>query len=370
LLNAEKAKGMRKLRIGVIGAGHLGTIHTRLVRTIDDVELVGVADTREEVRQRVAEDFETEGFADHRQLIGKIDAAIIAAPTEHHYWIGMELAEAGIHLFVEKPLTLTVAEADALIRATNSRHLVLQVGHVERFNPAFVAASGRIHRPLFIQAVRAGGYTGRSVDVGVVLDLMIHDIDLVLSLAGSDVVDVEAMGVPVFGPHEDMAHARLRFANGCLANLNASRTSFDVCRKMHVYADNGYAGIDFGTASAKIVHPSEKVMRGEIDVLNLNAEQRQHLRDHLFTEYLPLEEVHVEDRNAILDEQHDFVISIRTGQVPQVTGQHGREALAVAERILEQITAQRRLMRRSAAAPSPLWQLSPDGTSEQRRKAG
>ncbi len=360
----------RKLRIGVIGAGHLGTIHTRLLRTIDDVELVGIAEPNDEVRQRVAADFQTEGFADHRQLVGKIDAAIIAAPTEHHYWIGMELAEAGIHLFVEKPVTLTVAEADALIRATASRRLVLQVGHVERFNPAYVAAAGHIHRPWYVEAVRAGGYTCRSVDVGVVLDLMIHDIDLTLSLAGSEVVDVEAIGAAIFGPHEDIAHARLRFANGCLANLNASRTSYDACRKMHVYADNGYAGIDFGSGSAKIVRPSERVIRGEVDVPNLDADQKQYLRENLFTEFLPLEEVQVEDRNAILDEQHDFVISIRTGQRPQVTGQQGRDALAVAERILEQIAVHRRLMRRGPGAPGPLWPLAPDGTDRQRRKAG
>lgn len=360
----------RKLRIGVIGAGHLGTIHARLLRTIDDVELVGIADPCEEIRQRVAGTFQTEAFADHRQLIGKIDAAIIAAPTEHHYWIGMELAEAGIHLFVEKPLTLAVAEADALIRATNSRRLVLQVGHVERFNPAFVAAAAHIHRPWYVEAVRTSGYTCRSVDVGVVLDLMIHDIDLTLSLVGSEVVDVEAIGVAIFGPHEDMTHARLRFANGCLANLNASRTSYEACRKMQVYADNGYAGIDFGSASAKIVRPSEKVVRGEVDIPNLDADQKQHLRENLFTEYLPLEEVQVEDRNAILDEQHDFVISIRTGQSPQVTGQHGRDALAIAQRILEQIAVHRRLMRHPAGTPGRPWSLVPDGTSQPRRKAG
>jgi predicted dehydrogenase len=282
----------------------------------------------------------------------------------------MELAEAGIHLFVEKPVTLSVAEADALIRATASRRLVLQVGHVERFNPAFVAAAGHVHRPWYVEAVRAGGYTCRSVDVGVVLDLMIHDIDLILSLVGSEVVDVEAIGAAIFGPHEDIAHARLRFANGCLANLNASRTSYDVCRKMHVYADNGYAGIDFGSASAKIVRPSEKVIRGEVDVPSLDSDQKQYLRENLFTEFLPLEEVLVEDRNAILDEQHDFVISIRTGQRPQVSGKQGRDALAVAERILEQIAVQRRQMRHSAGAPGRRWPLAPDGTGQPRRKAG
>jgi len=360
----------RPLRIGVIGAGHLGTIHARLLRSIDDVELVAVVDPCAEARDRVAAEFETEAFDDHRRLIGKVDAAIIAASTEHHYWIGMELAEAGIHMFVEKPITLSVAEADALIRATNHRNLILQVGHVERFNPAFTAAAAQIHRPRYIEAVRASGFTCRSVDVGVVLDLMIHDIDLVLSLAGSDVVDVEAIGVAVFGPHEDMAHARLRFANGCIANLNASRTSFETQRKMQVYTDDTFAGIDYATASAKIIRPSEKVLKRQIDVQSLSPDEKQNLRDNLFSEFLPLEEVTVEKRNAILDEQHDFVISIRTGQKPQVTGEHGRQALAVAQRILEQIAKQHLAMRRSSVLPGPHWHLTSDELADRRRKAG
>jgi predicted dehydrogenase len=360
----------RRLRMAVIGAGHLGTIHTRLLRSIDDVELIGVVDPRAEARDRVAAEFETAAFDDHRRLIGKIDAAIIAASTEHHYWIGMELAEAGIHLFVEKPIALSVAEADALLRATSHRNVILQVGHVERFNPAFTAAAAQIHRPRYIEAVRASGFTCRSVDVGVVLDLMIHDIDLVLSLAGSEVVDVEAIGVAVFGPHEDMAHARLRFANGCIANLNASRTSYESQRKMQVYTDNAFAGIDFATASAKIVRPSDKVLKRQIDVPNLSSDEQQNLRDNLFSEFLPLEEVKVEKRNAILDEQHDFVISIRTGQRPQVTGEHGRQALATAQRILEQIAKQHLLMRRSTVLPMPHWQPTSDKLADGRRKAG
>ena len=360
----------RILRVGVIGAGHLGTIHARLLRSIDDVELVGVADPCPAARDRAAAAFETTAFEDHRQLIGKIDAAVIAAPTEHHYWIGMELAEAGVHLLVEKPLAMTVAEAEALVQATRQRQLVLQVGHVERFNPAFTAAASQVRRPRYIEAVRSSGFTGRSVDIGVVLDLMIHDIDLVLSLAGSEVVDVEALGAVVLGPHEDMAHARLRFANGCIANLNASRTSFESLRKMHIYTDIAFAGIDFASGSAKIVRPSQRVLRRQVDVQNLSAEQKQHLRDHLFTELLPLEEIQVEKRNAILDEQYDFVISIRTGQKPQVTGEHGLEALAVAQRILEAIDRHHRTVRRSALVPAAPWQPDAEPAPGARRKAG
>jgi predicted dehydrogenase len=342
----------RKFRVAVLGGGHLGTIHTRLLRSIDDVDLVGAVDPVEATRSRIAAEFGVATFADHRPLLGQIDAAIIAAPTEHHYWLGMELAEAGVHLLIEKPIAASRAEAEALIRATAARKLVLQVGHVERFNPAFTATAAHIRHPWFIEAVRASGYTFRSIDVGVVMDLMIHDIDLVLSLVGSEVVDVEAIGAAVLGPHEDMAHARLRFANGCIVNLNASRTSFEPQRRMQVYTDDAFVGIDFANCSAKIVHPSDKSRRREIDVFSLTSAEKQHYRETLFTELLPLREIQVEKRNAILDEQHDFLISIRSGQSPQVTGQQGRDALVVAEEIVASIAEQQRALRHVTPAPS------------------
>ncbi|NLF73952.1 MAG: Gfo/Idh/MocA family oxidoreductase [Candidatus Anammoximicrobium sp.] len=358
-----------KLRVGVVGAGHLGTIHTRLLRTIDDVELVGVSDPSPQARKRIADEFQVETWEDHRRLLGRVDAAIVAAPTRDHYWIGMELAEAGVHLLVEKPLTASVSEADALIRAARSRNLVLQVGHVERFNPAFTAAAN-VAKPRYIEAVRASGYTGRSVDVGVVLDLMIHDLDLVLTLAADQLLDVDAVGAAVLGPHEDMAHAHLRFANGCRATLNASRTSYQPQRTMHIYGEQGYAGIDFAAGKAKIIRPSERLRRREIDVLQQPPDERRKLQEQLFTDLLLVEDVTVEKRNAILDEQHDFVISIRSGQPPQVTGQHGRDALAVAERILAQIHEPHPSARRSAPPQGPHWDLAPQRAPQPTRKAG
>jgi predicted dehydrogenase len=359
----------RKLRLGVVGAGHLGTIHTRLLRSIDDVELVGVSDPSPAARRRIADEFQIETFEDHRPLLGRIDAAIVAAPTRDHYWIGMELAEAGVHLLVEKPMTATVAEADALIRAARARNLVLQVGHVERFNPAFAAAC-QIPSPRYVEAVRASGYTGRSIDVGVVLDLMIHDIDLVLSLVGSELVEVHAVGTAVLGPHEDMAHAQLRFADGCLATLNASRTSYQAQRTMQVFGEQGYAAIDFATGSVKTIRPGELVRRRQIDVRQLGAEDRRQLQQRLFTDLLLVEDLQPEKRNAILDEQHDFVISIRTGQKPQVTGQHGRDALAVAARILERIAEPQPADRRAPPLQGPHWELAPQSTPVRTRKAG
>ncbi len=357
----------RKLRVGIVGAGHLGTIHARLIRTIDDVHLVGVADPHPVARKRIEDELGVEVHSDHRALMGRIDAAILAAPTDHHYWIGMELAEAGIHLLVEKPLALNVAEAQAMIQATRSRRLVLQVGHVERFNPAFTTAAAQFTRPRFIDAVRASGYTGRSIDVGVVLDLMIHDIDLVLSLVSSPVVAVEAVGTPVVGPHEDLAHARLRFANGCLANLSASRVSYEAQRRMHVFAEEAFARIDFATAAIKIARPSSRLRRGEYDGNNLSSGELQQLRDNFFTDVLQLEEVQVERRNAILDEQHDFVISIRAGQTPQVTGEQARDALVIAQQVLDQLDAAKTIGHQHAPMQGPHWGKGP---GESLRRAG
>ena len=195
---------------------------------------------------------------------------------------------------------------------------------------------------------------------------MIHDIDLVLSLVGSEVVSVDAVGGTVFGPHEDMAHAHLRFANGCVASLNASRTSHQPQRRMHIYSDQAYAGIDFGDAKATIVRPSDRLKQGEIDIARLSADEKQYVREHLFDEILPMEEVQVERRNAILDEQHDFVISIRSGQTPQVTGRQGRDALAVAAAILDKIAENRPSLPRFGAADAA-WSTQHEPP---RRKAG
>jgi predicted dehydrogenase len=228
-----------------------------------------------------------------------------------------------------------------------------------------------LHHPHFVEAVRAGGYTGRSTGVGIVLDLMIHDIDLVLSLVRSDVVDIEAMGAAVIGPHEDLAHARLLFANGSVANLNASRLSYEPQRRMKVYAENAFADIDFASATTKIVRPSRRVLEGQIDFPALPPEEQQAFKDNFFTDILPLEELQVERRNAILDEQHDFVISILSQQTPQVTGSQGRDALAVAEEVVAQIHHSTRHPAHAAGnLQGPHWDLAGKSQAEAKRRAG
>ncbi len=195
----------------------------------------------------------------------------------------------------------------------------------------------QIGQPKYINAVRASGYTFRSTDVGVVLDLMIHDLDIILSLADSEVVDIQAMGLSVMGGHEDIANTRLTFANGCVADVNASRVSFQPSRMTQVYSANGFTQINFADGTAQAVRPSLAVLNGGFAINDLSAETKEYLKDNLFSEVLPLQEITTEKTNALLDELHDFVGAIRSGNKPCVTGEQGRDVLVLANRVLEKI---------------------------------
>jgi predicted dehydrogenase len=332
---------MSQLRLAVIGAGHLGRIHARLAKSIDSIDLIGVVDPNAEARDRVATELDISGFADYFGVINNIDAAIIAAPTKLHHAIASDLLEADIHCLIEKPVTSTTQEADELIELASDRGLVLQVGHVERFNPALDIVHDNLGSPRYIQATRTSSYTFRSTDVGVVLDLMIHDIDIVLSLVDSELVEVRAIGAAIFGGFEDVAQARLEFANGCVANLTASRSSFAQQRNLEVFAEDGYAGLDLANHSATLVKPSKNFTAGRIPFTGLTQPEMDHIKETLFTDVLQKEQVTVEPRNAILEEQRDFVESIFADQWPMVTGTDGRNALNVAEQILTAISQHR-----------------------------
>ena len=328
---------MKSLRLAVIGAGHLGRFHARLASQLADVQLVGVADIHQAARERVAAEARTEPIADYRELIGKIDAAVIATPTSLHHAIGIELADQGIHLLVEKPLAISRDEADALVKTAKRRGVVLQVGHVERFNPALAAVSSHLNEPKYIEAVRTSGYPFRSTDIGVVMDLMIHDLDIALSLARSPIRSVEALGVSVMGQHEDAAQARVVFAGGCVANFTASRISYVARRQMQVWTPHGFASIDFATGQATLVHPSEAILDRQFEADTLSAQEQSHLKEHLFDEVLAKETIEAVQTNAIAEEQRDFVESIRSRRDPRVSGEQGRDALALAEQILRKI---------------------------------
>jgi predicted dehydrogenase len=326
-----------KLRVAVIGCGRLGGFHAQKLAGRSDVTLVAAVDPIAANRQRVATECHTEARRDYAGLLDRIDAAVIAAPTSLHHPIARDCLEAGIHLLVEKPLCVTQAEAEELVVAARRRKVVLQVGHVERFNPAFQAAASQFIAPKYIEAVRTTGVTFRSTDVGVVLDLMIHDIDLVLSLVQSPLRKVDALGVSVLGGHEDVANARLEFECGCVANLSASRVSYEPLRRMQVWSVRAFAAIDFANRTATLVRPSDMLLRRRFRAEGLTPEGLEYYRQHFAEEHLPSEQLTLDAVDALALELDDFVASIRTPRQPRVGGEAGRDALAVAEQILARI---------------------------------
>lgn len=328
---------MNPLRVAVIGAGHLGRIHARIAAGLEEIELVAVADPVEAARGSVAQEANTRSVADYRELVGEIEAAIVATPTTHHHAIGMELLGCGVPLLVEKPLALTSAEANDLVALARQKGVALQVGHVERFNPALTAVAPDVRDPKYIEAARTSGYTFRSTDIGVVMDVMIHDLDIVLSLANSSVEDVQALGISVLGGHEDMATARLTFASGCVAQLSASRVSFQQRRTMSIFTSRGSASINFATHEATVVRPSDAVLRREFRADKLSCDDRGYWKEHVFDKLLVRSQRDAVPVNAIQEEQRDFAAAVRMGKSPRVDGAAGRDAIAVAEMILERI---------------------------------
>lgn len=322
--------------MAVVGVGHLGQAHARILAGLPDVELVGVADVNPLQARAVADRHDTDAYTDHTPLIDQVDGACIVVNTVHHYDVAKAFLERGVPLLIEKPITTTVEQADELIAIANRTGAVLQVGHIERFNPAFEALQARPIRPKFVECERHGPFTGRSTDIGAILDLMIHDLDLLNALDGSDAVDVQAMGVAVFGGHEDMVNARIRFASGCIAHVTASRIAPLPKRRLRIWAPEGYAGIDFVHRKLSLVQPSDDVRRHGLDVKNLDATRRAQLAGEVFGRHL---EMHHTTCSAPADqltrELQDFVKSVKSGSSPRVTGEDGRAALALATRVLD-----------------------------------
>lgn len=328
---------MNKLNIAVIGTGHLGKIHTRLLNEQDRANLVAIVEPNESARQTIAQQYGVPGFATTEDVLPQIDAAIVATPTSTHHSVAMELLEAGKHVLIEKPIAFSTRESHDIIHVAQQNNCVAQIGHVERFNPAFLAARADIQNPRYMELQRTSTFTGRSTDIGVVFDLMIHDIDLMLNLVDSSIVDVQALGMSVFGDNEDLAQARVTFANGTVANLSASRCSFVAERSLSLYGSNGYVQADLSTRKLKRVCVPADIQAKQLVYNRLSTEAKQGFADRLFQEILPLAEVEVPATNAIADEQADFIQAIENGVAPQVTAQDGHSALVVAKRILDSI---------------------------------
>ena len=328
---------MKSLKVAVIGVGHLGRVHAKALSKLPGVRLVGVVDINEQQRQTVAEACRTNAFADHLAVADKIDAAVIATTTQHHHEVALALVQRGIPVLVEKPLAVNSRQAEELVRAASGQNLVLQTGHIERFNPAVAPALPFAKQPKWIEARRMSGFTCRATDVGVVLDLMIHDIDLALAFTGERPSHVEAMGLSLFGKHEDVCQAQLRFPSGCLAQLTASRISFEAARRMQVWSENGFASIDFASRSATTVRPQDSVYDRELQIETATSRERDDLKDRLFEKYLVKETVTPEPADQITAELVDFTTAIREGRAPLVDGKAGMAAIAVAEEILQSV---------------------------------
>jgi predicted dehydrogenase len=339
---------MTKIRTAVVGAGHLGRIHARIMKTLDEFELVAVIDPMESARKMVAEQFGVATDDDHRNWLDKVDAVVIASPTTYHHAVTREFLEAGVHAFVEKPICSTIAEAEELVECALLRRLALQVGHVERFNPAWQAARPQLKNAKYVECVREGVFSFRSTDVGVVLDLMIHDIDLVLDLVKSRVVDVEACGASLLGTREDIANARLRFENGCTAVLTASRVSHTAARTMKVRTPDTLAAIDFNTRTATLTRIHESLLRHDLDVERLSHTEKQQVKEVLLTTLLKQETLEAAPCDAIGAELQNFAQSIRTGRRPLVSGLDGLEALRIATKVVEAIQGPQELPTREA----------------------
>lgn len=332
---------MTKLRVAVVGAGHLGKIHARLLKTQDNVELVAVADPSPSAQRQILDQIETNAISDYRKLIGEIDAAIIATPTRMHFEIAHELLSAKIHTLIEKPLTDSVSDAQELVHIADRNGCVIQVGHVEQFNPAIKAALDLVGQPKFIQASRMSGYTFRSTDIGVVHDLMIHDIDLANSMFPGEVVETRASGMSMFGHNEDIAQARIQFSCGGVANLTSSRCSFTPERSFQVFGTKGFASVDLANSKVTFVKVPNWIQNRKYDLLDTTPEQQAFVRDQLFTKILPKSEIEVPTTNAILSEQKDWIEAIENNESPRVSVEQGRQAVAIAQTVIDSIAAHR-----------------------------
>lgn len=302
---------MNKLRIGVVGVGHLGSIHAKIYKEIPNSELVAVCDIEKGRLNEVAGNLGVKGYADYRELFDKVDAVSVASTTKTHYQIAKELLENNINILVEKPFTTNLKDADTLIEIAKKRNLTLQVGHIERFNSAFSATKELILHPKFIECHRLSPFPNRSLDVGAVLDIMIHDIDIVLGLVPAKIKKIESVGINVLTQFEDIANTRITFTNGCVANLTASRISDEFMRKIRIFQENTYISLDYKEAKAVI-----------------------YTRDG---QAITKKDLPIEKEQPLQKELQSFVDCVVTHKEPLVSGPVARDALAVALKIQKQI---------------------------------
>ncbi|MEM9444793.1 MAG: Gfo/Idh/MocA family oxidoreductase [Verrucomicrobiota bacterium] len=301
----------KKIRVGVIGVGHMGKNHARIFSELDRAELVGVHDIDTRLGEKIASKYGTSFWPDLDKLAKEVEAFSIVTPTTFHYEIGISLLNKGKHLLIEKPITTTTEQATELVELANSNGLVLQVGHVERYNPVLDALEERLAHPRFIEAHRLSSYPDRSTDIGVVMDLMIHDLEVILHLVNSSVASIDAVGIPVLSSSEDIANARIKFENGCVANITTSRISPEKMRKIRIFQDDAYISLDYYAQKGEIYRKSEnKILRDSIPILK---------------------------EEPLLRQLDDFLLCILAKGKPKVSGDHATRALETAAKICDQI---------------------------------
>ena len=310
---------MDKIRVGVIGVGALGQHHARVYAGMPDAVLVGVADTRPGRAAEIAAPLATDAFSDYRQLIGKVDAVSIAIPTVLHAEIGTEFLSEGVHVLVEKPISHTLAEADRLIQAAEANHRIFQVGHLERFNPAIEAVREIVRQPRFFEAHRMGLFSPRSLDIDVILDLMIHDLDIISLLVPSTPVHIDAVGIAILTKRIDIANARIQFSDGCVANITASRVSMEKIRKLRFFQAREYISVDY--------------TRQEVAVFSLTGAPGGEGNKILSRKLTP------EHKEPLAEELKAFLLAVEGAGPIECAGDDGRRALDLALQILAQAQA-------------------------------
>lgn len=302
---------MKKIRVAVIGVGKLGSIHAQIYSQINGVELVGICDINQRQVSQIAQNLRTDFYTDYHQLISKVDAVSITVPTILHYKISREFLNCKIHCLIEKPITANLQEAKKLLQLAQEKNCILQVGHIERFNPAIRSIAKLPRAPRFIECHRLAQFSSRVKDIGVVLDLMIHDIDIVLVLVKSKIKSIDAIGVKVLTGHEDIANARIKFYNGAIANLTASRVSDEAMRKIRIFKENAYISLDYTQQEAVIYRK---------------------IKNKIIAQSIPIKK-----EEPLKAELKSFIRSIRDGKKPVVSGQDAYDALKLAFQILKKI---------------------------------
>lgn len=348
---------MTRTKVAVIGCGHLGTIHARLLAAREDADLVAVVDPCQAQREKIAAEHGCRPLAEPRELAGLVEAAVVAAPTGLHAAVSLPLLESGVDLLVEKPIAAAVEDARAIVTTARRHGRTVAVGHVERFNPAWRMAVARAGRIVALESSRLAPFTFRSMDVGVVHDLMIHDIDLVLSLSPGRLEHVDAVGLHATGGHEDAVRAHLVFSSGLSATLTASRIHPVLRRGLTLWSGEGMVSVDFHGKTVEVIGPSSAVRSGAFVAAAVPAEERAPMRERFFADVLPRDTLAIPDANAIACEHDDFLGAIRERRPPLVPASAGAAALEIANRVLDTLRATTlggRDVRPTLPLPTPL----------------